>query len=76
MLIPKISLVSVMVLSQDINGILLPFVLLFVLKIINDKSIMGEYTNGFWSNLIAWITIIGIILATIVLIASSFFVFG
>jgi len=73
-LIPKISLVSIMVLSQDINGILLPFVLLFVLKIINDKSIMGEYTNGFWSNLIAWITIIGIILATVVLVASSFFV--
>jgi len=72
-LIPKISLVSIMVLSQDINGILLPFVLLFVLKIINDKSIMGEYTNGFWSNLIAWITIIGIILATVVLVASSFF---
>lgn len=72
-LIPKISLVSVMVLSQDINGILLPFVLLFVLKIINDKSIMGEYTNGFWSNLIAWITIIGIILATVVLVVSSFF---
>ncbi len=72
-LIPKISLVSIMVLSQDINGILLPFVLLFVLKIINDKSIMGEYTNGFWSNLISWITIIGIIVATVILVASSFF---
>ncbi|MCK9186697.1 divalent metal cation transporter [Candidatus Gracilibacteria bacterium] len=75
-LIPKISLVSIMVLSQDINGILLPFVLLFVLKIINDKSIMGEYTNGFWSNLVAWITIIGIIVATVVLVASSFFILG
>lgn len=75
-LIPKISLVSIMVLSQDINGILLPFILLFVLKIINDKSIMGEYTNGFWSNLIAWITIIGITLATVVLVVSSFFVLG
>lgn len=74
-LIPKISLVSIMVLSQDINGILLPFVLMFVLKIINDKSIMGEYTNKFWSNLVSWITIIGIIIATVVLVASSFFVF-
>lgn len=73
-LIPKISLVNIMVLSQDINGILLPFILLFVLKIINDKSIMGEYTNSFWSNLVAWITIIGIIIATVVLVVSSFFV--
>ncbi|PIZ75142.1 Mn transporter [Candidatus Peregrinibacteria bacterium CG_4_10_14_0_2_um_filter_38_24] len=75
-LIPGISLVNIMILSQDINGILLPFVLLFVLKIINDKSIMGEYTNGFWSNLVAWVTIIGIIVATVVLVISSFFVFS
>ncbi|MFA6305790.1 MAG: divalent metal cation transporter, partial [Candidatus Gracilibacteria bacterium] len=75
-LIPNISLVDIMILSQDINGILLPFILIFVLKIINDKSIMGEYTNKFWSNLVAWITVIGIIIATVILVASSFFGLG
>ncbi|MDP2642850.1 MAG: divalent metal cation transporter [Candidatus Peregrinibacteria bacterium] len=75
-LIPGVSLVNIMILSQDINGILLPFVLLFVLKIINDKSIMGEYTNGFWSNLVAWVTIVGIIIATVTLVVSSFFMLG
>lgn len=70
-LIPKVSLVKIMMWSQDINGILLPFILLFVLKIINNKEIMGEYTNKWWSNIIAWITVIGIIGATLVLVVAS-----
>ncbi|MFA7685961.1 MAG: divalent metal cation transporter [Candidatus Gracilibacteria bacterium] len=70
-LIPKISLVKIMILSQDMNGILLPFILIFVLKIINNKEIMGEYVNKWWSNIIAWITVIGIIGATVVLVGAS-----
>lgn len=71
-LIPKISLITIMVLSQDINGILLPFILIFVMRIINNKRIMGEYTNKPIGNVIAWATIIGIIAATIALVISSF----
>lgn len=72
-LLPKISLIKIMLLSQDVNGILLPFILIFVMKIINNKQIMGEHTNKFIGNLISWLTIIGIILATVVLVISSFF---
>jgi len=72
-LIPNLPLVKVMILSQDLNGILLPFILIFVIKIINNKKIMGEYTNKPIGNIIAWLTVIGIILATVVLVASSFF---
>jgi hypothetical protein len=43
-----------MVLSQVINGSLLPMVLLFILILINDRKIMGKYTNGKLFNLIAW----------------------
>ncbi len=71
-LIPKISLLKVMIFSQDINGILLPFILIFVMRIINSKKIMGTYTNHLIGNIIAWLTIIGIILATAVLVISSF----
>lgn len=70
-LLPKISLVKIMVLSQDVNGILLPFILIFVMKIINNKKLMGEYTNKPIGNIIAWATIIGIIAVTVVLVASS-----
>ena len=72
MLIPNIPLVKVMIISQDINGILLPIILIFVMKIINDKKIMGEHTNKPIGNIISWLTIIGIIAATIVLVVSSF----
>ena len=72
-LIPGLPLVKVMLFSQDINEILLPIILIFVLKIINNKNIMGEHTNKPIGNLIAWLTVIGIIAATIVLVISSFF---
>lgn len=70
-LIPKVPLISVMIFSQDINGILLPIILIFVMKIINNKKIMGEHTNKPIGNTIAWLTIIGIIAATVALVVMS-----
>ena len=70
-LLPNISLIKIMILSQDVNGILLPFILIFVMKIINNKRIMGEHTNKPIGNFIAWATIIGIIGATGVLVVTS-----
>ncbi len=75
-LIPGISLIKIMIWSQDINGILLPFILIFVMKIINNKRIMGEYTNKPIGNAIAWLTIAGIIAATVALVVSSFIGFN
>jgi len=72
-LIPKVSLIGIMILSQDVNGILLPIILIFVLKIVNNPSIMGEYTNKKLGNIIAWLTVIGIIMATILLVLSPLF---
>ncbi|MBU0546053.1 divalent metal cation transporter [Patescibacteria group bacterium] len=70
-LIPGVSMVKIMILSQDVNGMLLPFILIFVMKIINDKRIMGEYTNKPIGNIIAWLTIVGILAATVVLLVTS-----
>lgn len=70
-LIPNMPLIKVMIFSQDINGILLPIILIFVMLIVNNKKIMGEYTNKPIGNIIAWLTIIGIIAATIILVVSS-----
>lgn len=71
-LLPSVSMLKIMIFSQDVNGILLPFILIFVMRIINNKKIMGEHVNGPVGNVVAWLTIAGIILATIVLVASSF----
>lgn len=75
-LLPRVPLIKIMIWSQDINGILLPFILIFVLKIINDKKIMGDNVNKPVGNIVSWITIGGIIAATIVLVVSTLFPAG
>jgi Mn2+/Fe2+ NRAMP family transporter len=71
-LIPKAPLISIMVLSQTLNGILLPFILILMLLLINNKRIMGEHTNSFTFNVIAWTTVIVIIILTVLLLLSPF----
>jgi len=53
-----------MFLSQVVNGAVLPFVLIFMLKLINDKRLMGEHTNGPFFNIIAWATVLIMVLLT------------
>lgn len=71
-LIPGISLINVMLHAQNVNGTLLPVILIFVMKIVNSKKIMGEHVNGPVGNIISGLTITGIILATAILVVSSF----
>jgi Mn2+/Fe2+ NRAMP family transporter len=54
--------------SQVINGMVLPFVLIFMLLLINDKKLMGELTNGPLFNVIAWVTSLVMIGFTILLL--------
>src|SRR6202522_1845158 len=57
-LIPNFPLVKFSILSQVLNGVLLPVVLVFMLKLINKHDLMGTYTNNRWLNVIAWTTAI------------------
>ena len=66
LLIPGLPLVKIAVLSQVVNGVVLPFVLIFMLLLINKKELMGEYVNSRLFNWVAWITtvvMIGLTLA-------------
>lgn len=67
-LIPGLPLVGVMFISQMLNGILLPIILVFVLLISNDRAIMGHYTNGPVFNALTWLTIGALILVSLLLI--------
>jgi len=64
-LIPNVPLVQITVLSQVVNGITLPFVLIFMLLLINKKELMGEYTNSRFFNWVAWATTVVMIGLTI-----------
>jgi NRAMP (natural resistance-associated macrophage protein)-like metal ion transporter len=55
-MIPALPLVKIAVLSQVVNGIVLPFVLIFMLLLINKKDLMGEYVNSRLFNAVAWAT--------------------
>ena len=55
-LIPNLPLVKISILSQVVNGVVLPFVLVFMLLLINKKELMGEHVNSRLFNVIAWAT--------------------
>ncbi|MBI2341326.1 MAG: Nramp family divalent metal transporter [Deltaproteobacteria bacterium] len=69
-LYPNFPLLKVMIFSQVVNGIVLPFILIFMLLLANDKTLMGEFKNGPVFNSIAWITSAAMIVLTMLLIVS------
>jgi NRAMP (natural resistance-associated macrophage protein)-like metal ion transporter len=66
-LIPNAPLIAIMYISQVVNGAVLPFVLIFMLRLINNKRLMGSYVNGPTFNIIAWITVVVMILLTLLM---------
>jgi len=70
-LVPHFPLFRVMVLSQVANGILLPFVLIFVVLLINDRELMGSYVNSRWYNVVSWMTVGVLIALTIAMIIAQ-----
>lgn len=70
-LIPNFPLFKMMVLSQVVNGIVLPFILLFMMLLINRREVMGEFTNGWFWNGVGWLTVVVMIGLTILIAATS-----
>ena len=66
-------LLKIMYFSQICNGVLLPFVLLMMLRMVNDKNLMGEHTNGIVLNVIAYLTVVLVILMTLASIVVPLF---
>jgi NRAMP (natural resistance-associated macrophage protein)-like metal ion transporter len=65
--------VSVILFSQVANGILLPFILIFMLRLCNREDLMGSYRNSRTFNIIAWITCVVLIILTVTLVAKMLF---
>jgi NRAMP (natural resistance-associated macrophage protein)-like metal ion transporter len=70
-MVPDIPLIKIMFLSQTINGVLLPIVLIIMLRLVNDRELMGEYVNSKRMNIITWITVAILILLTAMLLVTS-----
>jgi NRAMP (natural resistance-associated macrophage protein)-like metal ion transporter len=72
LLLPRFPLFQVMVASQVVNGILLPFVLIFMLLLVNNRGLMGEHVNSRRYNVASWITVAVMIILTVALGATQF----
>lgn len=58
LLLPHFPLVYVMVVSQVVNGMVLPFVLIVMLLLTNDRELVGKYVNSRAFDIVAWTTVI------------------
>ena len=56
--IPNLPLIRVLLVTQVINGLLLPVVLFAVLRLVNNRELMGTHVNGTLYNIAAWLTAI------------------
>ncbi len=75
-LLPGAPLLEILFFSQVANGILLPFILIFMLLLVNRKRLMGQYTNSRTFNAIAWVTVVVMIVLTLGLVVTQVFHVG
>lgn len=66
-LVPNVNLFGIMMFAQIVNGILLPVLLVFLVKIAADKHVMGANANSRAWNALTWFTVIGVIVLTVVM---------
>jgi Mn2+/Fe2+ NRAMP family transporter len=70
-LLPRAPLLTIMYLSQVLNGILLPAVLVFILVLINDSKLMGKYRNNRFYNVVSVGTVGIILVLTVLLLVTT-----
>jgi len=75
-MIPDIPLIPLIVTSQVVNGILLPFILIPIILLINDSRLMGEHVNPPWMNVISWTAILILILTSLLMVITTLFSLG
>ena len=71
--LPNLPLIKVLLVTQVINGLLLPVILFAVLRLVNDKELMGVRVNGPLYNIAAWVTVIVVTSLSLLLILVTIF---
>jgi len=71
-----VPLIPLIVGAQVLNGFLLPVILIFILRLVNDRSLMGEHVNGPVYNVLAWSTTVFIGALSLILLGVSFLGLG
>jgi NRAMP (natural resistance-associated macrophage protein)-like metal ion transporter len=71
--IPNLPLIRVLLVTQVINGLLLPIVLFAVLRLVNNREVMGSHVNGPIYNAAAWLTASVVTLLSVLFILMTIF---
>ena len=70
-LIPGIPQIKLLLVTQSINGILLPFILVTIVLLSSNREIMGEYANNIFFKIFAWLITIIISALSLMLIGKT-----
>jgi Mn2+/Fe2+ NRAMP family transporter len=70
-LLPGAPLLQIILVSQIMNGVLLPFILVFMLLLVNRQSLMGRFTNGRAYNVVSWVTVALLVILTTLMVITS-----
>lgn len=72
-IVPNLPLFRVLLVTQVINGLLLPIVLFAVLRLVNNRELMGAHVNGPLYNIAAWLTAILVTILSLLFILITLF---
>jgi NRAMP (natural resistance-associated macrophage protein)-like metal ion transporter len=72
-ILPGLPLIRVLLVTQVLNGLLLPVLLFAILRLVNDRDLMGTHTNGTVYNIAAWLTAIIVSALSLLLILTTIF---
>jgi Mn2+/Fe2+ NRAMP family transporter len=72
-LIPRLPMVFILTASQALNTVLLPLIFFVILKMINDKKLMGVHVNSPLQNIISWVTIVSFTAVSFMMLYLNFF---
>jgi len=70
---PGLPLIRVLIVTQVINGLLLPVVLIAILRLVNNRELMGAHVNGPVFNIAAWLTTVVVSALSFLLIVATVF---
>ena len=70
-LIPGIPQIKLLLVTQTMNGLLLPVILIAIVLLVNNREIMGDYKNSFWFNCLAWLITIVVSALSLLLIGTT-----
>ncbi len=72
-LIPGLPIFQVLIVLQDVNTAMLPILLIFVILLVNNRRLMGRWTNSLVTNILAWATMAFVSVLTLLLLATGIF---